>query len=96
MTGTDYRYLVDQHFASTDQLSRVSPNDSALKEQTDAFESVILKQMLDIAMKTKDSLFPEATGGDIYESMYHDTLSRSMSGNYGYSELLYNFLKERA
>jgi hypothetical protein len=27
--------------------------------------------------------------------MYHDTLSKELSGSFGYSELLYNFLTKK-
>lgn len=67
-------------------------DDARLHEQTDKFEALILKQMLDIAMKSGDTLFPKATGSKIYESMYHETLSKELSGGFGYSELLFQFL----
>ena len=50
--------------------------------------------MLDIALKTDDSLFPKAPGHDIYQSMYKETLSQSLSGSFGFSELLFNYLKD--
>ncbi|AWI33791.1 Rod binding protein [Helicobacter apodemus] len=69
-------------------------DDSLLREQTDAFEALIVKNMLDIALKTDDSLFPKAPGHDIYQSMYKETLSQSLSGSFGFSELLFNYLKD--
>lgn len=48
-------------------------DDSRLREQTDAFEALIIKNMLDTALKMDESLFPKAPGHDIYESMYRDT-----------------------
>ncbi len=71
-------------------------NDVKLKEQTDSFESLILKQMLDMTIPKENSLFGKATGSHIYQSMYNDTLSKELTGGFGYSELLYNFLKEKA
>ena len=65
-----------------------------LREQTDAFEALILKYMLDTALKTDDGLFPKAPGHDIYESMYRDTLSENLSGSFGFSDLLYNYLQD--
>ena len=79
--------------ASVKQLNK---NDAALKEKTDAFEAVLIKQMLDIALEEKYSLFPDDAGKDIYKSMYTDTMSNSLSGGFGFSELLYNYLKERS
>lgn len=66
-----------------------------LKVQTDQFESLVVKLMLDLSMKeSKNSLFGEATGSKIYSSMYHDALSKELAGGFGYSELLFNFLKK--
>ena len=79
--------------ASVKQLDK---NNAALKEKTDAFEAVLIKQMLDIALEEKYSLFPDDAGKDIYKSMYTDTMSNSLSGGFGFSELLYNYLKERS
>ena len=71
-------------------------NRDKLKEQTDSFESLIIKQMLDISMKDEEnSLFGKSTGSHIYQSMYHDTLSKELTGGFGYSELLYNFLTKK-
>ena len=69
--------------------------DALLKEQTDAFEAYMVKAVLDIALKEddKNSLYPKAAGSDIYRSMYNDAMSKALSGNLGFSELLYDFLK---
>ena len=69
--------------------------DTLLKEQTDAFEAFMVKAVLDIALKEddKNSLYPKAAGNDIYRSMYNDAMSKALSGNLGFSELLYDFLK---
>ena len=81
--------------SKSDALKNLSKDDAALKEKTDGFEAVILKQMLDIALDEKYSLFPDSAGKDIYKSMYTDTLSNSLAGKFGYSDMLFNFLKER-
>ena len=65
-----------------------------MREQTDAFEALIIKNMLDTALKMDDSLYPKAPGHDIYESMYRDTLSQTLSGIFGFSELLFDYLKD--
>lgn len=70
--------------------------DKALKEQTDAFEAFLVKEVLDISMKNKASLFEKDASDEIYSSMYNDTMSKALSGGMGFSELLFNFLKERA
>ncbi len=69
-------------------------NDAKLKEQTDKFEAFFIKQVLDISLKNDNSLYPKDAGDKIYKSMHNEALSDSMSGKFGYSELLYNFLKE--
>lgn len=70
-------------------------DDAKLKEQTDQFESILLKFMLEKAIKNDDPLYPKQAGSDIYHSMYIDQLSQELSGGFGYSELLFNFLKEQ-
>ena len=40
--------------------------------------------------------FGKDAGDEIYHSMYNDTMSKALSGNLGFSELLFNYLKERA
>ncbi|MBE0491075.1 MAG: rod-binding protein [Sulfurospirillum sp.] len=72
-----------------------SENDTKLKEQTDKFEAFFIKKILDISLKKEDTLFEKDAGDKIYRSMYNDALSESMSGTFGFSELLFNHLKER-
>ena len=92
---------IDSSLALTQAQNKVntrfdSKNLNKLKKQTDAFESLILKQMLDISLKDdENSLFGKSTGSHIYQSMYHDTLSKELAGSFGYSELLYNFLTKK-
>lgn len=73
----------------------LAKEDKALKEQTDNFESILLKFMLENAIKNDNPLYPKEPGSDIYHSMYIDQLSQELSGSFGYSELLFNFLKEQ-
>ena len=75
----------------------ISKNDNLkqLKQQTDNFEAVILKSFLDESLDMKNDLFPKSAGQNIYNSMYKDTLSKELSGGFGYSELLFNYLKEK-
>ncbi len=70
-------------------------NDVKLKEQTDKFEAFFIKKVLDISIKSDHSLFPKGAGDEIYRSMYNDALSDKLSGRFGFSELLFNFLKQR-
>lgn len=77
--------------------SSLSASDEVkLKEQTDAFEAFLLKQVLDISLKNENKLFGKDPGDKIYQSMYNDTMSKSLSGGMGFSEILFNYLKENA
>lgn len=81
--------------SKTPKIESYKDNDAKLKEQTDAFEALIVKTMLSTAIKNEDPLYPKEAGSDIYHSMYLDTLSESLSGSFGYSELLLGYLKEQ-
>ena len=77
--------------------SSLSTSDEVkLKEQTDAFESFLLKQIFDISLKSENTLFGKDPGDKIYQSMYNDTMSDALSGGLGFSELLFNYLKENS
>ena len=68
----------------------------ALREQTDAFESFFVKMVLDIAIKTENPLFGKDAGDEIYGSMYRQTMSEALSGGLGFSDMIYDYLLERA
>jgi len=70
-------------------------NDKKLKESTDAFEAFLVKKVLDISLKKENSIFGKDAGDKIYNSMYNDTMSKALSGGFGFSKLLFNFLKEQ-
>lgn len=72
----------------------LSADDKKLKEQTDNFESFMIKKILDISLKRENNIFGKDAGDKIYNSMYNDTMSKALSGGMGYSELLFSFLKE--
>lgn len=87
--------LQNYQSAKTPKIEGYKDNGAKLKEQTDAFEALIVKTMLSTAIKNEDPLYPKEAGSDIYHSMYLDTLSESLSGSFGYSELLLGYLKEQ-
>lgn len=89
--GLDYSTLKSQSEIPTIQKT---DDDAKLKEQCDAFESLLLKFVLDTALKMDDGLLPKEPGHEIYQAMYKENLADSLSGNFGYSELLYDYLKE--
>ena len=72
-------------------------NDAALREKTDQFEAIIVKMMLDNAMKDEKNIFSSENdpGDRIYKSMYRDELSRASAGGFGFSQMLFEHLSER-
>lgn len=83
--------------ASVTQAKNEKLDDERLKEQTDAFEAFMVKEVLNTALKDDESasLFPKSAGSDIYKSMQTDAYSRALSGGFGFSQMLYEFLKQR-
>ena len=73
----------------------LSEGDEKLKEQTDQFEAFLLKKVLDISLKHDNKLFGKDAGDKIYQSMYNDTFSKALSGDIGFSQMLFDFLKEQ-
>lgn len=71
--------------------------DKALRKQTDAFEAVIVKMLMDNAMKDEKNLFSSQNdpGEKIYKSMYRDELSRASAGSFGFSQMLYDYLSQK-
>jgi len=71
--------------------------DAKLKEQTDAFEAIILKMLLDTAAKDEKNLFSSQNdpGDKIYKSMYRDELSKASAGSFGFSQMLYDYLSQK-
>ena len=67
-----------------------------LKQVCDDFESELLNFYIKEALNSKNELFPKSPGEKIYKSMYQEELSKTLSGNFGYSKLLFNYLKDRA
>ena len=66
-----------------------------LKQVCDDFESELLNFYLKEALSSKNELFPKSPGEKIYKSMYQEELSKTLSGNFGYSKLLFNYLKDK-
>ena len=66
-----------------------------LKQVCDDFESELLNFYIKEALNSKNELFPESPGEKIYKSMYQEELSKTLSGNFGYSKLLFDYLKDK-
>jgi len=91
----DTTIALNSYNSSKDHIKFDKKDEKLLREQTDKFEALILKQMLDISLKNETSLFGKTTGSEIYKSMFHDALSEQLSGGFGYSKLLFNFLTKK-
>lgn len=83
-------YLRNSEIPSLDARER-----KKLKEQTDAFEAIIVKMLLDEALQGKDTLLPKDPGRDIYRSMMNEERSKQLSGAFGYSQLLFDYLTRK-
>jgi len=68
-----------------------------LREKTDQFEAIILKMMLDNALKDEKNIFSSADdpGDRIYKSMYRDELSKASAGGFGFSQMLFDYLSQK-
>nr|WP_321266269.1 rod-binding protein [uncultured Sulfurimonas sp.] len=68
-----------------------------LREQTDAFESIILKMLMDNAMKDEKNLFSQQNdpGDKIYKSMYREELAKASAGGFGFSQMLFDYLSQK-
>lgn len=97
--GTDALNISTGAIAQQHTIPKIDPKaeNAALREQTDAFESVILKMMLDNAMKDEKNLFSQQNdpGDKIYKSMYRDELAKSSAGSFGFSQMLYDYLSQK-
>jgi len=80
-------------------IPKIDPKaeDAQLREQTNAFESVIIKMLMDNAMKDDKNLFSDQKdpGDKIYKSMYRDELSKASAGSFGFSQMLYDYLSAK-
>ena len=69
-------------------------DDIELKKATDKFESIFIKQFLDLTLKPEFGTMPTGVGSDIHTSMYTRAVSESLSGVFGISDLLFKHLKD--
>ena len=81
-------------------IPKIDPKaeDAELRKQTDSFEAVIVKMLMDNAAKDEKNLFSQQNdpGDKIYKSMYRDELSKASAGGFGFSQMLYDYLSEKA
>lgn len=71
--------------------------DKALREKTDQFEAIIVKMMLDEAMKDEKNVFTSSNdpGDKIFKSMYREELSNASAGGFGFSQMLFDHLSQK-
>jgi Rod binding domain-containing protein len=81
-------------------IPKIDPKaeDAELRKQTDAFEAVIVKMLLDNSMKDEKNIFSKENdpGDKIYKSMYRDELSKASAGGFGFSQMLYDYLSQKS
>ena len=89
-----------QSVSQQHSIPKIDPKaeNEELRAQTDAFESVIIKMLMDNAMKDEKNLFSDQKdpGDKIYKSMYRDELSKASAGGFGFSQMLYDYLSNKA
>ncbi len=89
-----------QMYAQNGAIPKINTkvDDKALRKETNAFEAVIIKMLMDDAMKNEKSLFSSQNdpGDKIYKSMYRSELSKASAGSFGISQMLYNYLSKKS
>ena len=99
MYGTNSINMQAQFMSHQNVIPKIDSKaeDAELRKQTDAFESVILKMLMDNAMKDEKNLFSEQNdpGDKIYKSMYRDELAKASAGGFGFSQMLYEYLSDK-
>ena len=89
-----------QSISQQHSIPKIDPKaeNEELRAQTDAFESVIIKMLMDNAMKDEKNLFSDQKdpGDKIYKSMYRDELSKASAGGFGFSQMLYDYLSQKS
>jgi len=85
--------MAQQQVPSIDKSS----DKAKIREQTDAFESVILKMLMDNAMKDQEDLFTSQKdpGDKSYKSMYREELAKASAGGFGFSQMLFDYLTQK-
>jgi Rod binding domain-containing protein len=79
-----------------DMSTKLNGNkDKELKKLSKDFESIFLKQLLDVSMKNS-TFAGEGAGKDIIMGMYTDQLSQAGSGGFGFSSMIYDYLKQQS
>jgi len=96
MEAIGQKALLATEFKPTPTINK-QDSDAKIREKTDQFESIIIKMLLDNAMKDEKNLFNSSNdpGDKIYKSMYRDELSKASAGGFGFSQMLFDYLSEK-
>ena len=99
MYGSNSINMQARYLSSQQEIPKIDADadNDKLREQTDAFESVILKMLMDNAMKDEKNIFSQANdpGDKIYKSMYREELAKASAGGFGFSQMLYDYLSQK-
>ncbi len=99
MYGANSINMQAQFMSQQQQVPKIDAkaDNTELREQTDAFESIILKMLMDNAMKDEKNLFSQQNdpGDKIYKSMYREELAKASAGGFGFSQMLYDYLSQK-
>jgi len=95
MSAIDARTTLAMPTTATPRIA-ANDDDKAIREKTDQFEAIIIKMMLDNAMKEQKGLYTTSKdpGDKIYKSMYRDELSKASAGGFGFSQMLFEHLTQ--
>ena len=99
MYGANSINMQAQYSSRQNEIPKIDPkaDNVELRKQTDAFESIILKMLMDNAMQDEKNIFSSANdpGDKIYKSMYREELAKVSAGGFGFSQMLYDFLSRK-
>ncbi len=100
MYGSNSINMQSDYLSQNKAIPKIDENAGAadLRKQTDAFEAIIIKMLMDNAAKDEKNLFSQQNdpGDKIYKSMYRDELSKASAGSFGFSQMLFDFLSRES
>lgn len=96
MSAIQAKSMLALQYSAAPKIS-ANDDDKALREKTDQFEAIIIKMLLDNAMKDQKGLYTSSKdpGDKIYKSMYRDELSKASAGGFGFSQMLFEHLSQK-
>ncbi len=99
MIGLNASNIETQMMAKKGDIPKIDAHadNKALRKQTDAFEAVIVKMLLDNSMQDSKDIFSSQKdpGEKIYKSMYRENLAKASAGSFGFSQMLYDYLSQK-